>query len=300
MLEGVRLVTLHPALVHFTLGGLPIIVLAYVMAAWRRSERWTFAGDVALFVTAAVTVLTAAFGLVSNWTVPWPGGLGVWRWLHLAFGASTAVLLLGLGCARALARRRGVPSGKNAALIALLTSGVAAFAGWVGGDVLVFHSGMAVKAAGNGALAPPLHSPKNPPRNLLDAMDRTREAWASATSRSSSMIVQHPSEAQLDAIVADAQELDQLASWIGREGPRTLPHAADPVEGNAHAPSSPSAPDLPPHSTRGEHLTQMATELGAHARALEAAARQRNLEDVAREVGNVAGTCADCHAELRW
>ena len=137
MLEGVRLVTVHPALVHFTLGGLPILVLAYAIAAWRRSERWTFTGDMALFVTASITVLTAAFGLVSNWTVPWPGGLDVWRWLHVAVGVATTVLLLAFAFARAVARRRGGSSGKGVVAVALLVSSVAAFAGWIGGDVLV-------------------------------------------------------------------------------------------------------------------------------------------------------------------
>lgn len=40
-MEIIRLVTVHPMLVHFTLGGLPLIILAYAVAARRQSARWT-------------------------------------------------------------------------------------------------------------------------------------------------------------------------------------------------------------------------------------------------------------------
>jgi AraC-like DNA-binding protein len=39
-------------------------------------------GDAALFVTAAATLATGTFGLVSNAVVPWPGGLETFRFLH--------------------------------------------------------------------------------------------------------------------------------------------------------------------------------------------------------------------------
>ena len=106
MLEFARLVTVHPALVHFTIGALPIVIVAYAMAAVRRSPAWTFVGDVALTSTAALTLFTFAFGLVSNAMVRWPGGLDTWRWLHLAFGALSTLLLAGLAGFRLFQRRR--------------------------------------------------------------------------------------------------------------------------------------------------------------------------------------------------
>src|SRR5262249_53446950 len=85
-LHFLRLVTLHPALVHFTIGLLPIIVIAYVVAAWRGSERWRFTADVALWIATAFTLLTFAFGLASWYGLEWPGGLGAWPTVHLVLG----------------------------------------------------------------------------------------------------------------------------------------------------------------------------------------------------------------------
>ena len=66
MLHVVRLATVHPLLAHFTIGGLPLILIAYALSVWRRSPAWTLVGDAALVVTAALTLGTGAFGLVSN------------------------------------------------------------------------------------------------------------------------------------------------------------------------------------------------------------------------------------------
>jgi uncharacterized membrane protein len=52
MFHVVRLATIHPALAHFTIGGLPLIVAAYAIAVWRRSPAWTLVGDAALVLTA--------------------------------------------------------------------------------------------------------------------------------------------------------------------------------------------------------------------------------------------------------
>src|SRR5207302_5671801 len=88
MFHLVRIETIHPALAHFTVGGLPLIVVAYAIAVWRRSPAWTLVGDAGLVVTAALTLGTAAFGLVSNAVVPWPGGLEEWRQIHLIGGVA--------------------------------------------------------------------------------------------------------------------------------------------------------------------------------------------------------------------
>ncbi len=65
-MEPIRLITIHPALVHVPLGVLPLLVLAYALARRGDSERWTFVGDVLLFITAAFTLLTATFGLLAR------------------------------------------------------------------------------------------------------------------------------------------------------------------------------------------------------------------------------------------
>ena len=94
MLTAVRLVTVHPVLTHFTIGGLPLIVIAYGIAVWGRWPAWTRVGDAALVVTAVLTLFTLAFGLVSNFVLPWPGGIAIWRWVHLGFGVATTVALV--------------------------------------------------------------------------------------------------------------------------------------------------------------------------------------------------------------
>ena len=66
-------VAVHPSLVHVTVGTVPVLLLAYVLARRRASPAWTFAGDVTLGVTAAVTVAATAFGFVSFLLVGWPG-----------------------------------------------------------------------------------------------------------------------------------------------------------------------------------------------------------------------------------
>src|SRR5688500_9958735 len=101
-----RLATVHPALAHFTLGGLPLIVVAYAIATFRRSRAWTLVGDAGLVVTAALTLGTLAFGLVSDAVVPWPGGLERWRGVHLATGVATTVVLVLLAAVRLASPRR--------------------------------------------------------------------------------------------------------------------------------------------------------------------------------------------------
>src|SRR5262249_31785142 len=107
LMSAVRLVTIHPALTHFTLGALPILVIAYAQAARRPSERWTFVGDVTLFVTALSAIATVTFGLVSNGLLYWSADLARWRWLHLAFGAATTAMLVAFAAWRLIAQRRG-------------------------------------------------------------------------------------------------------------------------------------------------------------------------------------------------
>src|SRR5262245_24453735 len=195
-----RLETIHPSLVHVTIGALPIIVVAYAVAAWRRSHAWSFAGDVALVTTAAFTLATGASGLVSNAVVPWPGGIELWRWLHLGLGIASTVLLGTFAVARLVLRRRDPATGPRTCAAALAVACVIIATGWIGGDVLVFSSGMAVTAAGDGALAPPVYPAASPPLDFLDAMRKVRASWAAITTQVAWMLVHEPRDERYAAV----------------------------------------------------------------------------------------------------
>jgi uncharacterized membrane protein len=277
-IELLRLVTIHPALVHFALGGLPIILVSYLLARWRRSERWSFVGDVATVVTAAAAAASLASGLLSNALVPWPGGLETWRAIHLAGGVASAVALVTLAVGRLWARRRHPVSGNAAAAGALVAAMVAGFTGWVGGDVLVFHSGMAVKAAALGASAPPTSTRRRPPRDLLEAMRQIRGSWAVTNVLVTAMIVEEPSDRDFDVIADQSRHIEELAAWVARTAPS-------------------GARD---RGKQGDsHLAQMAKELGARALVVESSGRQRDLAATARAVGAMEAVCAGCHDTRR-
>ena len=211
MFPIMRLATVHPLLAHFTLGGLPLIVVAYAMAAWRRSPSWTLIGDAALGLTAALTLATGIFGLVSNAVVPWPGGIERWRWLHLGGGVATTLLLLLFALVRLVRGQRERATGAATLAVALAVCGVAGATGWIGGEVLVFHAGMAVRAAGDGALAPSLSAATPHPRDFLDAMRGARAAWGGVQTRLAFMLVQRPSDDDFARVGIEAQRLQLFA-----------------------------------------------------------------------------------------
>lgn len=314
MLEAIRWVTVHPALVHFTLGTLPVLILAYGMAAWRRSERWTFVGDVTLVTTATLTLATAAFGLVANWALEWPGGLATWRWLHMALGAATTVLLVFFAAARLRDRRRGrITSGVAAAATAVVTALLAGSAGWVGGEVLVFHSGMGVRAAAGGALAPPITARRAEPADLLDAMHAIRAAASLVATESAKMIVEAPSPDRFDRAAEAARRIREIAEWLAAEA--ATPDAVARVAGHDDAngatagrpsPAEAAAGRVPadgehaahPHAEASE-LAGMAQKLAERALAVEDAAVRRDLPTLAIARGRLEATCAACHELLR-
>lgn len=300
-----RLVSVHPILVHVTLGVLPVVVLAYAVAAARRSAAWSFAGDVALWVGASVTLATAAFGLVSNAVLDWPGGLGTWRWWHLGLAAGTSALLLGLAAARAIAFRRGGIAGARALAASAAIALLYVATGWIGGEILVYRSGMAVEAAARGALAPPLGVPEGAPEDLHEAMERLRGAWSVATFGAAGMVVDRPDPAAFDRIASSAADLQDLARWLHREGAEAIarerhgeeaeagrPHAA-PAEGGERRTAG-DAGDL------AAHAREEARALHDHATALEQAARERDLPGVSEALGRLTRTCAHCHEDVRW
>lgn len=272
-LEVARLETLHPVLVHVTLGTLPFVVLAYGVAAWRDSERWSFAADAALVYTAGLTLLTSALGLVSNAWVPWPGGLGLWRYMHLGLGIASAVLLLTLALFRLQRRRRVPKTGGGVFVAAVVVAVVTGFTGWMGGEVLVYHGGIAVKAAGEGALAPTVSQDREPPEDLLGAMHELRGAWASAMTGLASMVVERPSDELFGRIESAAVRLRETSTWVVEEGAR---------------------------GDDGSALRFMAGRLASQARELEEGARDRSATAVAKSLGEITTTCAGCHQSSRW
>jgi uncharacterized membrane protein len=297
MLTVARISTVHPALVHLTIGGLVVAALAYVGAAWRRSERLSFAGDVALLTTAASTLLAAAFGGVAYAVAEWPGGLETWSGLHLAFGIATTVLLAAFAGVR-LARRKH-PTGRATAVAAVVVLLVTTFTGWIGGEVLAYHSGIAVRAAGEGALSPPLSPHRESGHNLADTMDSLRAVWADAVTTQAKMLVQRPSDAGFATLGQSGKALGRLASWMESEGALSLPDADQPLR--SHHGEHPGAAEMQ-HGveTRREHLAEMARDFGKHAAALAGAADAHDLEAAAGALGLIASDCAGCHDELRW
>jgi uncharacterized membrane protein len=278
-IEIVRLMTVHPALVHFALGGLPIMLVGYLLAWWRRSERWAFVGDVAAVITAAAATASLASGLLSNALVPWPGGLETWRAIHLTGGVASALILNTLAISRLVGRRRHPVSGNGAVAGALTAAAVVGFTGWVGGDVLVFHSGMAVKAAGYGATAPPTSTARRVPHDLLDAMGQIRGSWAATTDLAAAMIVEEPHDRDFDVIVDQSRRLEELARWVAATG------------GKSGRPGD--------EAKAGSHLARMATDLATRAQALGASARQRDLPAVTTALGQTESVCAHCHDSER-
>lgn len=272
MLSVVRLATIHPALTHFTIGGLPLIVIAYAIAVWRRSPSWTLVGDAALVVTAALTLLTFAFGLVSNKVLPWPGGIETWRWVHLGFGVATTVALVTLAALRLIYRRANLAARAPVLLAALGACGLTLFTGWVGGEVLVYHSGMAVRAAAGGALAPPVGHPE--PKDFLGAMRQVRGSWASIETHLAWMLVHHPRDEDFRRIEADARRMEELTGHMAQFG--------------AKAPKS------------ADTLVSMSEALGGDADDIAEAAKKKSLQGIAHAVGEASGTCADCHEAVRW
>jgi len=274
MFHVVRLATIHPALTHFTIGGLPLIVIAYAIAVWRRSSAWTLAGDAALVVTAALTVGTGIFGLVSNAVVPWPGGIETWRWIHLGFGVATTTLLAALAVLRLVFRRPDTPISPPLLGVVVIVAGVALFTGWVGGEVLVFHSGMAVRAAGDGALAPPVFDSTKRPKDFLDAMRQVRAAWGAINTRLAWMLVQHPRDEDFARIEHDARRMEELTKVMADEGAK--------------------------NGKAADVLASMSQTLGGDADDIAEAAKKKSLQDIAHALGEMSGHCADCHTQVRW
>jgi uncharacterized membrane protein len=279
VLPTLRVLNLHPALAHVPVGAAPLLFAAYAIARWRRSAEWTFAGDALLFLALPFTLIAFAFGLVSNAIAAWPGGLSGWRTAHLVLGAVTSAGYLALAVYRGARRSRTPRAGTGLVVATGLLVAVVGATGWVGGEVLVFHAGIGVQAAANGALAPALPSTTgagHPPSDLGDAMGQLRGAWGEAQVSLAEMIVQRPTAGGFARIGADAARLEQLATWLDANPPQAL-----------------SDEDL-------SALHFMVGTLGQRAHALGDAAARSSLPLVSKQVAAISATCAGCHAQLRW
>lgn len=265
ILAPVRLATVHPALAHLTIGGVAIMAIAYLIGARLRSARWIFTGDAVLFITTAVTVATLIFGLVSNVVVPWPGGLELWRDIHLWLAVAGTFALALFAILRWRQRRENETINLATLGAMLLIAGAIGATGWIGGEVLVFHSGMAVRAAGDGAFAPPVTS-RATAKDFLDAMREARGAWGGITAELGWMLVQHPRDEGFARIAADAERLQLFSNIMAKT----------------------------------KDMTERSVELANEAEQIAAAARKKKLGELARVVGQAGATCAGCHEEERW
>jgi hypothetical protein len=155
---------------------------------------------------------------------------------------------------------------------ALVAAGAAGFTGAIGGEVLVFHSGMAVRAAGDGALSPPVTDAE--PKDFLGAMREVRAAWGGVMSEMSWMLVQHPSDEAFARIERDAERMKKFAAMM-----------ADQVKGAGQT---------------HDMLVSMSQTLAGDADDLIEAAKKKSLQDLTTAVGDASGHCADCHDQTRW
>lgn len=292
MFELIRITTVHPALVHLPLGILFLAVVLYVIAAARHSERWTFAADVAAWFGAATALLAGIFGFVSYYTVEWPGGLEPWPQLHLGMGVATVVLSAAFALTRAWRRRKSPVVGAGWAAGAVALGLVAAFTGYVGGEVLVFHAGMAVQGAARGSLAPSLSWPGSPPEDVEDAMGRLRGAFAAASTTHQHILVEHPTEEQFREVARAAGHMQEVARWLEQQHEsedEQAPHGAEAGTGGSGG----------EHENHA-HLARMAGPLLDASRALEEAAQAHDVPGMSHALGDTMAACASCHTHLRW
>lgn len=281
MFEWVRLDTLHPALVHLPLGMIPLMFLAYGAAAWKRGARWMFAGDFALAVTAVVITVAAAFGYVAYFRLTWPQNLQPWPLLHLALGSLTTVAIWLLCALRWRARHEPIETSASARWTgaALGVTVLAVATGYIGGEILVYHGGMAVKASADGMLAPPLRSHDASPSSLPESMGRLRAVWASSVTIAAQAVTTKPSAAAFTHVADDARAMERLARWIVDWG---------------HNPANNH------RAERGRALSEYAADMESQAKTLEQAADQHDLPALVDAIGKVSRSCAQCHVDKRW
>ena len=291
MFDALRITTLHPAVVHLPLGILPWIVVAYALAAAKRSERWMFVADASLIFLVVTALASGALGYLAFFTLSWPGGLGPWPIVHLILGTATTLGALVLGAlrlrsVRSAARQGGMPRNLRPIATRWMLSSLALTVlglstGYIGGEVLVFHAGMAVKATGNGALAPPLERSDDAPGSLMETMHRLRPLWASSVTLTARAVVERPQAIDFATLADNARRMQKLARWLQDWGGRS--------GGGEHA----------EHHDRAR-IAQLAAAFGESAEQLEHSAKRTDLQGSIEALGGVSVACAHCHQDQRW
>ena len=282
-----RLTTLHPALVHLPLGVLPLLVLAYAIGLGaRKRQSWMFVGDVALGFAAVACGLAAGFGYVAYFRLGWPGGLEPWPMVHLVLGTATTLAVWLLAWLRFRALRADKHAGTEPRRSPLWLFGAASVsllalaAGYIGGEVLVFHAGTGVRAAGDGVLAPPLSLGDAAPSSLHETMHRLRPLWANSVVGVSKAVVYGPDDATYSSLSDDATRMQKLSRWLIDWG-------------------STPAPDQPFDDTERTDLRRIAAALEESAQQLQASAARHDLQGSVQASAAVTQRCAECHARLR-
>src|SRR5262249_15957315 len=159
------------------------------------------------------------------------------------------------------------------AMGALAVTVLALLTGYIGGEVLVFHAGMGVKAAAEGALAPPLAANRADPTSMMDAMHRLRPLWAASTGLAPEATTRAPTPEDFAQIGDASERMQQLASWVSDWA---LEH---PKDDEAQKPA----------------LHELATNLQHEAAGLQRAAAASDLQATLTALGRTSGACADCH-----
>jgi hypothetical protein len=183
---------------------------------------------------------------------------------------------------------------------------VAGYTGWIGGELLVYHSGMAVEAAAEGCSSPPLARVECNPLNLTEAMDELRSSWAAVDTSLAYMVIQKPDSRRFDHVLVEARLLEGLAVWLRTTpafaGHQELTRGKDPPLSPSAAGASLGNPTQPQRDNEGVDRSQfdrMALELEQAASHVRDGARQQDIRATVASAGQAESVCAACHAVLR-
>ena len=149
--SGEQMPPIHPALVHFPIALLFVSVLADFLAvlgvtdSLRDAAWWTLLG------AAVGGVLTALAGLFDMHRAPLTEAAHERVHQHMTVGSTLAIVITALAIWRGMIHfEQGVMLGWPYLVVSFLTMGLAAFQGWLGGD-LVYTYGVGVRSQGASA-----------------------------------------------------------------------------------------------------------------------------------------------------
>ena len=142
----------HPVFVHFTVGLLTAAAAFFIVAAFARNASWrplvVHAAELNLWIGVAITLVTAALGLLAFNTVPHDDEAAHSAMeVHRNFAVVTLVLFAGAAIVAWLQRKRGSHPSVAFAGLMLVALAALAMTGQRGGD-LVFGRGLGVQPHG--------------------------------------------------------------------------------------------------------------------------------------------------------